>query len=102
MRPTNIDIIGSELAVKWDNGTESFIALEKLRRYCPCASCNVERDIMGNLYKGPDKPLGPRSFQIVRLNNVGGYAIQPQWGDGHNSGLYSYDYLQRLAENTDS
>jgi len=98
MRPTKIDIIGSELAIKWDNGSESFIALEKLRRYCPCASCNGERDIMGNVYKGPDKPLGPRSFQIVRMNNVGGYAIQPQWGDGHNSGLYAYDYLQRLAE----
>jgi DUF971 family protein len=56
---------------------------------------------MGNVYKGPDKPLGPRSFQIVRLNNVGGYAIQPQWGDGHNSGLFSYDYLQRLAGKDD-
>jgi DUF971 family protein len=100
MRPTNIDIIGSELAIKWDNGSESFIGLEKLRRYCPCASCNGERDIMGNVYKGPEKPLGPRSFQIVRFNNVGGYAIQPQWADGHNTGLYSYDYLQRLAENS--
>lgn len=101
MRPTNIDIIGPELAIKWDNGSESFIGLEKLRRHCPCASCNGERDIMGNVYKGPNKPLTPESFRIVRLNNVGGYALQPQWADGHNTGLYSYDYVRRLAEAAD-
>ena len=98
MRPINIDIIGPELAIKWDDGSETFVGLEKMRRFCPCASCNGERDIMGNVYKGPEKPLGPKSFQIVRLNNVGGYAIQPQWADGHNTGLYSYDYIQRIAK----
>jgi DUF971 family protein len=97
MKPTKIEIIGNELAIKWDTGAESFIALEKLRRHCPCAGCAGERDIMGNVYKAPPKPLGPLSFQLVRLNNVGGYAIQPQWADGHNTGLYSFDYLQNLA-----
>ena len=97
MKPTKIEIIANELAIKWDTGAESFIALEKLRRHCPCAGCAGERDIMGNVYKAPPKPLGPLSFQIVRLNNVGGYAIQPQWADGHNTGLYSFDYLQNLA-----
>jgi DUF971 family protein len=97
MKPADIQLIGQELAIKWDDGTESFIPLEKLRRFCPCAGCNGERDIMGNVYKAPPKPLGPSSFQIVRLNNVGGYAIQPQWADGHGTGLYSFDYLQRLA-----
>ena len=97
MRPVDIQFIGAELAIKWDSGSESFISLEKLRRYCPCAGCNGERDIMGNVYKAPPKPLGPASFQIVRIQNVGGYAIQPQWADGHNTGLYSFDYLQKLA-----
>jgi DUF971 family protein len=97
LRPTDIQVVGAELAVKWDDGGESFIALEKLRRHCPCAGCNGERDIMGNLYKGPDKPLTPRAFQIVRLQTVGGYALQPQWADGHSTGLYSYDYLKSLG-----
>ena len=96
MKPTNIQIIGDELAIKWDTNAESFISLENLRRHCPCAGCAGERDIMGNVYKAPPKPLGPLSFQIVRINNVGGYAIQPQWADGHNTGLYSFDYLQKL------
>jgi DUF971 family protein len=97
MRPTDIQTIGQELAIKWDDGSESFISLEKLRRYCPCAGCNGERDIMGNLYKAPEKPLTSAAFQLKRMQNVGGYAIQPVWGDGHSSGLYSFDYLQRLA-----
>ncbi len=98
MRPLDIQHIGSELALKWDDGQESFIALEKLRRACPCAGCKGETDIMGNLYIGPEKPLNPESFRLVRWNNVGGYAIQPQWADGHSTGLYSFDYLRRLAE----
>src|SRR5262245_50677556 len=98
MRPVDVQAIGEELAVKWDDGGESFIKLEKLRRYCPCAGCKGERDIMGNLYKGPDKPLAPQAFQLVRMGNVGGYAIQPVWADGHSSGLFSFDYLRGVAE----
>ena len=98
MRPLDIQQIGNELAFKWDDGTESFVALEKLRRACPCAGCQGETDIMGNVYRGPDKPLKPESFRLVRLAHVGGYAIQPHWGDGHSTGLYSFDYLRRVAD----
>ena len=98
MRPTDIQQIGDELAVKWDDGGESFIKLERLRRCCPCAGCKGEVDIMGNLYKGPDVPSPPQAFQLMRVSFVGGYAVQPFWGDGHSSGLFSFDYLRRVAE----
>jgi DUF971 family protein len=98
MRPVDIQPIGSELAIKWDDGTESFVPLEKLRHACPCAGCKGEVDIMGNLHKGPDKPLPPRAFELMRVVNVGTYAVQPIWGDGHASGLYSFDYLRKVAE----
>jgi len=100
MRPTEIQQIGEELAIKWNDDSESFIRLEALRRHCPCAGCKGESDIMGNLYKGPEKPLSPQAFQLRRFTNVGGYAIQPTWGDGHSSGIFSFDYLQRLAKAT--
>ena len=98
MRPTDIQQIGEELAVKWDDGSESFIALERLRRHCPCAGCKGEVDIMGNLYKNPERPLSPEAFKLVRIVSVGGYAVQPVWGDGHATGLYSFDYLKRIKE----
>ena len=98
MRPVDIQTVGDELAIKWDDGSESFVKLEKLRRHCPCAGCKGEVDIMGNLYKNPDKPLTPAAFQLVRLATVGGYAVQPHWGDGHGSGLFSFDYLRTVAD----
>jgi DUF971 family protein len=98
MRPADVQQIGSELAVKWEDGSESFIPLEKLRRACPCAGCQGEVDILGQLHKGPDVALPPTAFELVRFTSVGGYAIQPVWKDGHASGLFSFDYLKRLAD----
>ena len=97
MRPTDVQRIGNELAIKWDDGLESFIPLEKLRRACPCAGCKGEVDVMGNLYKGPDIPLTPASIELKRIDPVGGYALQPVWGDGHASGLFSFDFLRHIA-----
>ena len=96
MKILDFQQIGEELAIKWDDGGESFIKLETLRRCCPCAGCKGEVDIMGNLYKNPEKPLTPAAFKLVRLERVGGYAIQPSWGDGHSTGLFSFEYLKRL------
>ena len=98
MRPLDIQLIGGELAIKWEDGGESFVPLDKLRRYCPCADCKGETDIMGNLHKTPEKPLSPRAFQLLRVANVGAYAIRPVWADGHATGIYSFDYLRRIAD----
>lgn len=97
MRPLDIQHIGNELAVKWSDGGEDFIPLEKLRRACPCAGCKGEVDILGNLHKNPDVPFTAKSFELAGFVNVGGYAIQPVWGDRHNTGIYSFDYLRRVA-----
>lgn len=98
MRPLRIEPIGEELAIRWDDGQETFISLEKLRRYCPCAGCKGEVDVMGNLHKGPEIPLKASSFQLQRLEWVGSYAIQPIWADGHNAGLFAFDYLSRISQ----
>jgi DUF971 family protein len=97
MRPLNLQSIGTELAIQWADGSESFIPLERLRRCCPCAGCQGETDIMGNVYKNPPKPLAANAFELTRLVTVGGYAIQPVWADGHNTGIFSFDYLQQVA-----
>lgn len=97
MQPLDLQIIGNELAVKWDDGGESFISLEQLRRGCPCAGCKGETDILGNVYKNPDVKLPAAAFQLKQLIRVGGYGIQPVWADGHNTGIFSFDYLKRMA-----
>lgn len=97
MRPVDIQCIGGELAIKWDDGGESFIPLEKLRRCCPCAGCRGETDVLGQVYKNPELTLPAAAFELVHINGVGGYAIQPVWADGHATGIYSFDYLKQLA-----
>jgi DUF971 family protein len=102
MRPLDIQPIGSELAIKWDDGGETFISLKVLRQCCPCAGCKGETDILGNVYKNPEAKLLPAAFQLKQIVSVGSYAIQPIWADGHNTGIYSFDYLKRVAEEKDS
>lgn len=98
MKPLDLQQIGNELAVRWADSGESFIPLENLRRACPCAGCKGETDIMGNLYKNPEQPLTARAFELKRIVTVGGYAIQPVWADGHATGIFSFEYLRRVAE----
>lgn len=98
MRPLDLQQIGEELAIKWEDGGESFIPLEKLRRHCPCAGCKGEVDIMGNVYKNPERPLTAAAFKLRQIVTVGGYAVQPIWEDGHATGIYSYDFLKNIAD----
>ena len=95
--PKDIVFVGKELAIVWPDGREDYIPLETLRRACPCAMCKGERDIMGNLYKGPERPLTPLSFQVAGHRRVGGYALQIDWADRHNDGIYSWDGLREIA-----
>ncbi len=94
--PTNIQQIGNELAIQWNDGGESYFNLETLRRACPCAACGGEPDVLGNLAR-PELSYTPESFQLASFNIVGGYALQPRWRDGHDTGLYSFQYLRRLS-----
>ncbi len=94
--PTNIQLIGQEVAIVWDDGAESYLPFEKLRAASPSAANMGETDILGNKYGGD----GPKHFPgvtVVGWAQVGNYAIRFDFSDGHSTGLYSYDYLRALA-----
>ena len=97
VKAAKIEIIGSELAIRWEDGAEDFCTLESLRRHCPCAGCKGEMDVMGNVYKGPSVSLGASAFKLLRIAGIGGYAVTPVWADGHSTGIYSFEYLKRLC-----
>ena len=96
LRPKAIQKIGSELAIAWSNGEETYLSLEKLRRACPCAACGGEPDVLGRAVR-PEVHFQPTSFDLQGWEIVGGYGWQPRWGDGHHTGIYSFSYLQRLG-----
>ena len=97
LEPVNIQQIGNELAIAWNDGTESYFELEILRGACPCAACGGEPDVLGNVSR-PQVSYTDRSFQLTGFDLVGGYALQPRWADGHSSGIYSFTYLRRLEQ----
>jgi DUF971 family protein len=93
----NHALIGNQLALSWTDGSESCISMERLRRNCPCAVCQGEPDALGRVVK-PVRKLGEGAFDLAGIDRVGGYALQLRWADGHNSGIYGFDYLKRLGE----
>jgi DUF971 family protein len=96
LAPLNIQQIGRELAVQWNDGSEIYLELESLRRACPCAACGGEPDVLGRTAR-PNVTYTPESFILKAFQIVGGYALQPEWRDGHSTGLYSFQYLKRLS-----
>ncbi|MDB6168101.1 MAG: hypothetical protein JWM88_965 [Verrucomicrobia bacterium] len=94
--PKDIQLIGGEVAIAWDDGQESYFPAERLRAASPSAETQGERDIFGQKYGGD----GPKRFPGVEVRGweqVGNYALRFDFSDGHRTGLYSYDYLRKLA-----
>ena len=94
--PSNVQIIGDEVAIAWSDGVETYLPGDKLRAASPSAETQGERDILGQQYGGN----GPKDFSQVRVlgwERVGNYALRFDFSDGHRTGLYSYAYLRKLA-----
>ena len=86
-----------EVRVCWQDGHESAYGFDFLRTECPCAVCNDRRkgsDPAGglSLLTGPVVKAG--EIQVTEVKSVGRYAINFIWSDGHDSGIYSYDFLR--------
>jgi len=97
MRPKDIQLIGTELCIVWEDGHESYYSSEFLRKHSPSAQNIGEKDIFGNQYGGD----GPKEFPGVTIQGwdyQGNYAMRPWFSDGHSSGLYSWSYLRELEE----
>src|SRR5690242_6095896 len=95
--PTNIHLKKTEsLLVRSSDGRQTELPLRTLRKYCPCAGCQGERDILGRTvmpivkttYDGPITSMGGEL--------VGNYAMRIDWADGHSAGIYTWKYLREL------
>ena len=86
-----------ELAIKWSDDTESYINLKELRQKCPCAFCSGEKDVLGNVYKGPKKELLESAYKVINIAKIGHYALRIYWADKHSDGLYTYEMLKLLG-----
>ena len=97
--PADIQIIGPEVAIRWDDGRESYHSFATLRAASPSAETRGERDIFGTQYGGEV----PRNFvgvEVTGWERIGNYAIRFEFSDGHRTGLYSFELLRQLGEPT--
>ncbi len=94
MSPTKIKVREKEfLDVTWSNGEKSSIKLSNLRKGCPCAICHAEKDEWSSTYI----PLYTKEqLTITKISIVGTYAVGINWEDGHNTGIYDFEYLNNL------
>ena len=97
--PVDIQLIGSEVAIRWVDGAESFISMATLRANSPSAQTRGERDIFGHLYGG-EAPQNYVGVEATGWERIGNYAIRFEFSDGHRTGLYSYDLLRQLGAAT--
>ena len=81
------------MEIAFSDGSRFDLSYELLRVYSPSA------EVRGH---GPGQEVlqvGKRNVEIVSVEASGSYAIQPAFSDGHNTGIYSWDYLQWLGQN---
>jgi DUF971 family protein len=95
--PTAITLHGQSrvLEVGFSDGNTFRIPFELMRVYSPSA------EVQGH---GPGQEVlqtGKREVDIVELSPVGNYAVQPTFSDGHDSGIFSWDYLYYLGSEQD-
>jgi DUF971 family protein len=90
----------SELIIDWKDGHSSRIPLSLLREACPCAECRGGHDKMSSTPPSEVFELEIEDSPRTRLNNieaVGTYALNPHWEDGHQFGIYTWEYLRALC-----
>jgi DUF971 family protein len=82
------------LMVAWSDGVECMYSLVQLRRKCPCATCRADQESKGPTYI----PLFAGDALVLgNISPMGNYALQFNWKDGHNTGIYDFDYLRSLC-----
>lgn len=95
IEPINIvEESDSALSITWSNETASDYSSAQLRKACPCASCVNEWT--GEKVLKDENVADDISFSSVAL--VGRYALNFQFSDGHNTGIYSFNYLRQLSD----
>ena len=93
MTPTELTVRQKSrvLEVAFDDGSAFSLPFEYLRVYSPSA------EVRGHGAGQEVLQLGKRDVQVMALDPVGNYAVKPTFSDGHDSGLFTWEYLHQLG-----
>ena len=94
---------GEGVEIEWKDGHVSNYSFPFLRDACPCALCDEERAKSG---RRPGQPVQPKPGELpmykppvkaLSAEGVGKYAIKFGWNDGHELGIYSWQWLREIC-----
>jgi len=85
-----IGLLRSKITLKWPDGHESAYAARDLRLACRCANCIEETSGRPLL----DPTTVPTTIRAKHIELVGQYAMQVEWSDGHNTGIFNFRDLR--------
>jgi DUF971 family protein len=91
-----MDEEGRRLLIDWSDGHASEHGYKALRRGCPCAWCAGEGGQKGSVDAGTQ--FSEQQTTLYELQPVGRYGLTPVWGDGHHTGIYTYERLRATCE----
>jgi DUF971 family protein len=101
--PKHISISKSKgIQIDWKDGLHSEFDIRYLRDMCPCASCTGAHgtpsleEQQNEAGKSPFQ-MYTRTLRIDHVEPVGAYAIKIRWSDGHDTGIYTWDYLRKIS-----
>ncbi len=95
IEPTEIvEKSDSEISIKWSDEKETSYLAPQLRRACPCASC-INEWTGEKMLK--DEAV-PDSISFSKVSIVGRYALNFQFSDGHETGIFSFRFLRDLSD----
>jgi DUF971 family protein len=98
LTPTHLHLKKTEaLDVAWPDKTAASLPLRFLRKFCPCAGCQGERDILGRTLMPIVKTSYDGPITATSAELVGNYALRIHWSDNHSAGLYTFAYLRELG-----
>jgi DUF971 family protein len=95
---------GTGVDITWADNHSSHYDFPYLREECPCATCNEKR---GEEHRhsgskpapisSPALPMFKPKIRAQSATQVGNYAVQISFNDGHNTGIFSYDHLRTIC-----
>ena len=85
-----LDRENGRVVIRWDDGARTEYAFDDLRNACPCAGCRGHSP-------GEVEPPSVTGAIVTRIHEVGTYALRFDFGDSHNTGIYTWSYLVEIG-----
>ena len=90
--PTEMGSVADKtFTVTWSDDHRSRYSWLQLRLHCPCAACVGEWRYRPPKLREQDIQPGIRAMRVAK---VGNYALRFDWSDGHNTGIYTFNFLR--------